>query len=278
MNNSGEWLKMSIPGRRGLRTLWIFLVTFVILILNVSKAQPFSVGESIEYKIYASGFVVGYQTITVVDRTPYRGRDAWIISGRSKTSPFVSIFYRLDDKWKIYVDGDTFLPLRVEKGIVEGKRRGYLIYEIYQNEKKIIIKDKNGKLVKKLSFKNDLFDLFSLIYYFRSYPEKFGNEFLFDFLEEKSVRTVKFRRDREIKIKIPSISRRSVIDAMSITQVGGIGIKIIVGRDELKLPLRMIVPSRLPGNKRLNIIFSIYRYTPGKKRHKIPRVYRKIMR
>ncbi len=261
-----------------MKRVFLYITIFILLLVKPGFAQPFSVGEKLVYKIYASGFTVGYQTIQVEDLVRYNGKYVWVLKGRSKTSPFVSIFYKLDDKWIIYMDRDSLLPIRVEKEIVEGNRRGYLIYEIDQDNKSVLIKNIKGKKVKRLSFKNELFDLFSLIYFFRSNPEKFGDEFIFDFLEEKAVRTVKFKREKDIMIKVPAISRKSLIHASSITQVGGIGIRIIVGLDSLKLPIKMIVPSKLPGNRKLNVIFTIKSYTPGKDRHKIPGIYRKIVK
>ena len=240
-----------------------------------SDDLPFSPGEVLEYKIYASGFTVGYQTIKVSEIRDYKGKKVLVVNGRSKTSPFVSIFYRLDDKWIIFIDMESLLPIRVEKEIVEGRRKGYLIYEIDQLSKEVIIKSKDGKKVKDLKFKNELFDLFSLVYYFRVFPEKFNSEFVFDFLEERAVRTVRFKRESDVKIKVSAISRKRYINAVRIKQVGGIGIKIIVGKDNLRLPLKMIVPSKLPRKKKLDIVFYINSYKPGNGIKNVPAVYRK---
>ena len=254
------------------------IFAFVLISFGFLYAQPFSGGEKIEYKIYASGFSVGYQTIEVVGIDRVNGKDVWVIKGRSKTTPLLSLFYRLDDRWVVYIDKDTLLPLIVKKNVLEGRRKDYLIYNIKQNQKLVIISDKSGKKIKEIKYKNKLFDLFSLIYYFRAKPESFKSDFIFDFLEEKSVRTVHFKRDKDLNIIIPTISRRNPVKAISITQIGGIGINIIVGRDKIRLPLKMVVPSRLPGNKRLNVIFSIHRFTPGKSNLKIPFYYRRIIK
>ena len=170
------------------------------------------------------------------------------------------------------------LPIIVKKDVLEGRRRDYLIYNINQTKKIVNISNRKGKKIKEIKYKNNLFDLFSLIYYFRARPEQFGNDFVFDFLEEKSIRTVHFKRDKNLNVVIPTISRKKAVKAISITQIGGIGINIIVGRDIIRLPLKMIVPSKLPGNRKLNVIFSISKFTPGDINLSIPSYYRKIVK
>jgi len=253
-------------------------LVYLFALFKILYAQPFSSGEKIEYKIYASGFSVGYQIIEVSGTEKVEGKEVWVIKGRSKTSPFLSIFYRLDDKWEVLIDKETLLPIIVKKDVLEGRRRDYLIYNINQTKKIVNISNRKGKKIKEIKYKNNLFDLFSLIYYFRARPEQFGNDFVFDFLEEKSIRTVHFKRDKNLNVVIPTISRKKAVKAISITQIGGIGINIIVGRDIIRLPLKMIVPSKLPGNRKLNVIFSISKFTPGDINLSIPSYYRKIVK
>ena len=263
-----------------LNSAGILYVVFLLLslaFLNICYAEPFSTGEKLEYKIYASGFSVGHQTIEVYGTKRVNGRNVWVIKGRSKTSPFLSIFYRLDDKWEVFIDKETLLPIIVKKDVLEGKRKDYLIYRIDQNKKLVVISNRSGKKIKEIKYKNKLFDLFSLIYYFRSRPEMFGSDFVFDFLEEKSVRTVHFKKDKDLDEIIPTISRRKPVKAISITQIGGIGINIIVSRDQIRLPLKMVVPSKLPGNKKLNVIFSIHKFFPGDLDLKVPSYYKSII-
>ena len=63
------------------RYLFIILLFSFVILLSVSLfAQPFSNGEGIDYKIYASGFYVGYQTIGVVGDDVISGKDVWVKS------------------------------------------------------------------------------------------------------------------------------------------------------------------------------------------------------
>ena len=51
---------------------------------------------------------------------------------------------------------------------------------------------------------------------------------------------------------------------------------IFVGADDLKLPLKMTVPAKLKGNKKMNIDFILDKYSPGKDHKKIPEIYDRI--
>jgi len=243
---------------------------------SIDRVLPFSVGERIKYYIYASGFLVGYQTIELGSTVRNDHQEVYKLEGLTKTSPFVSLIYRLDDKWTVFIEKDKLFPIMVEKDIVEGKKSGYLIYYIDQNKNIVKIYNRETEKTKVVNAKNTVFDLFSLIYYFRGNPNIFKNTFTFDFLEEKSVQTVHFKDAGEVKIRIPKVSRKKLIPARRYVQVGGIGIEIFVGADSLRLPLKMIVPSRLPKNKSIKIVFVIGKYAPGIEQEGFNGLYEKI--
>ncbi len=256
--------------------LIILLLLLPGLLFTSSEAPPFSVGEKLQYAIYAAGFPIGKQTIELEEMVEHFGTSAYKLTGLSKTSPFVSIFYRLDDRWLVLIDKETVFPMRIEKDMVEGKKEGYFIYEINNSLGTVDIHDVTGQTVRTVQSENTVFDLFTLLYYYRSNPDKFNDTFTFDFLEPKRVRTVQFRNEGQLTLEIPKISKQTPIQALKLTQVGGVGIEIYVGADELRLPLKMVVPSRLPRDKRVLIEFYLDRYSPGRMQNDIPEQYRKL--
>jgi hypothetical protein len=66
------------------------------------------------------------------------------------------------------------------------------------------------------------------------------------------------------------------VSARKVTQIGGIGIEMYVSNDSFRIPLKMTVPSILPGGKKLLIEFYIDRYAPGVKQGKIPDKYKTL--
>lgn len=261
---------------------WVLLFSILIILQSVcelfalNQKPPFSVGEKLEYTIHAAGLTVGRQTIELEDVVEHRGKAVYRLIGRSKSSPFLSIFYRLDDRWLVLIEEDTILPIRVEKEMVEGKNEGYFIYDIDNNSRTVNIQNMESGTVKTVQSKNTVFDLFTLIYYYRSNPSNFTSTFTFDFLEHKRVSTVQFRNDGEVMLDLPRISRQAPVSALKLCQIGGAGIEIYVGADELRLPLKLVVPSKLPRNRRVIIEFYLDRFSPGKLQKNIPEMYKKL--
>ena len=260
----------------------VFISFFVIHIFIVSSAfaadknRAFSIGEKLKYNIYASGFYVGYQTIELKDGYAIDGVETYLLEGLSKTAAYVNIFYKIDNKWVIYIDKNTYIPIRIEKDFVEGKKEGYYIYHIKQKEKLVILHNVEKGVQKTIQTENRVFDLFSLIYFFRNNSAVIEDIYTFDFLEPKSVRTVHFKNEGETKISIPRISSDNSIPVQKITQIGGLGICIYVGTDDLKLPLKMIVPAKLKGKRKVDVEFILDKYSPGKDHKRVPVAYDRL--
>lgn len=237
---------------------------------------PFSVGEKLRYAILAKRLYVGTQTIELRSVATYRGREVFRLWGLSKTSPFVSIFYRIDDKWDVFIDRSTLLPLRMEKDEKEGRDTGYFIYNIDQEGRSVTIRNVPKNETRVVAGKNDIFDLFTLIYYYRKYHDRFDDTFTFDFLEPKSLRTVHFKNEGIVEIEAPRVVKNWKFPAYKMRQIGGVGIEIYVSADEFRLPLKMVVPSELPRDKKLIVEFDLEKFTPGEDQGDLPWYYRHL--
>lgn len=260
----------------------VYLILFGVYFLLSSAAfaeidnLPFSPGEKFRFTIYASGIRVGYQTIELQSTQEINGVEVYVLKGLTKTTPFVSILYRLDDKWTIYIDKNSLMPVRIEKDYHEGKRKGYYVYDINQEGNMVNMLNKQTGKEKQIISQNYVFDLFSLIYFTRGNPSVIkGTKFTFDFLQPKSVRTVHFQDAGDVEINVPRLSSK-MVPVHKLEQIGGIGIDIYVGDDDLKLPLKMVVPAKLPKKKKVNMEFIITKYSPGEDQKNIPEVYNRI--
>ncbi len=244
---------------------------------SLSADPPFSVGERLRYGILASGFPVGKQTIELSGTSDFLGQPVYNLYGRSRTSGLLSIFYRLDDKWHVFMDRQSLLPVRVEKDMKEGQKEGYYVYDINQAERSVVIQNLETNNIKTVLAENTVFDLFSLIYFYRLNPAVFDGEYTFDFLDPTDVHTVHFQNEGETSIQIDRISRYEEIPCIKLQQIGGVGIEIYVGSDELRLPLKLVVPSKLPRDRELIVEFVLEKYRPGEHQVDIPRLYRHIL-
>jgi hypothetical protein len=260
------------------------IALFLLLVISSSAAAraegyeqlPFSVGERLRFFIYASKLYVGYQTVDFVGVEEFEGSEVYKICGISRSSFLLSIIYRLDDKWTVFIDKDTLLPVRVEKDMTEGRDTGFFVYDINQEESTVKIHDRTNNKTEVVSSENLIFDLFSLIYYYRGNPAPFESKFTFDFLEPHALHPVEFVDRGVEQIIIPRISKKRTVSARKLQQIGGIGIEIFVSDDDLRVPLKMIVPSILPGNRKLLIEFYIDRFAPGKGHKGTPDQYRSL--
>ncbi|MBN2322652.1 MAG: DUF3108 domain-containing protein [Spirochaetes bacterium] len=243
----------------------VFLVIFFLVSTAVSASEtlPFAVGERLRFFIYASKIYVGSQTVELVGTEDLGGNGVYRIHGVSRSSFFVSILYRLDDKWTVFIDRDTLLPRRVEKDMTEGRAQGFFIYDIDQEAGTVRIFDRDADKTEEVLSKTLVFDLFSLLYYYRANPETFYEPFTFDFLEPHALHTVQFKDMGTEEIIIPRISKKREVTARKLQQIGGIGIEIYISDDRFRVPLKMTVPSVLPGDKKLMIDFYIDRFEPG---------------
>ena len=228
-----------------------------------SETFPFSVGERLRFFIYASKLYVGSQTVELVGSEDLGGTGVYRIHGVSRSSFFLSIIYRLDDKWTVFIDRDSLFPLKVEKDMTEGRAQGFFIYDIDQETGTVRIFDRNKNTTDVVQSENLIFDLFSLLYYYRAHPEAFYEPYSFDFLEPHALHTVQFKDEGTVSIIIPRISKKREVTARKLRQIGGVGIEIYISDDSLRVPLKMTVPSLLPGGKKLLIEFYIDRFQPG---------------
>jgi len=241
-----------------------------------SGPYPFSVGEKLRYSIYADGIKIGNQTLEVDAQNDQSGVEVYILRGQSRSSNLLSIVYRLDDRWIIWMDEKTLHPIRVEKDWTEGRKEGLYLYEIDQDEGVVTHRDMESGKIRTIKAKNTVFDLFSLLYFYRANAEWMANPFTFDFLESKAVRTVHFKDEGVTQVVVQNISPHRAIAARKLKQVGGVGIEIYVTTDRFRLPLKLVTPAKISKKKVVDIEFVIDGFTPGAGQGDLPGEYRRL--
>jgi len=222
------------------------------------------VGEKLKYTIYAAGIKVGYQLIEVKDVKKINGREVYILRGHSKTTPLVSLLYRLNDRWEVTMDKENLLPLRIEKDMLEGKDKGFIVYDINQNNLTVTIHNVEKSRIKTVNAKNPIFDFISMVYHFRSVASTYKNEgdkITFDFLEPYSVRTVTFINMGNTNLDIKKLSSAPFITCR-YKQTQNPGIEFFVNNKDSYLPLKMKVNAKLANKLRIKIEVFLEEYKP----------------
>ncbi|MFW6138765.1 MAG: DUF3108 domain-containing protein [Spirochaetota bacterium] len=246
------------------KNLFIVLkLAIMVMVLSgtarILPAAHFQVGEKLKYAIYAAGIKVGYQLIELEDIETYNGMEVFKLNGHSKTSFLVSLAYRLNDKWEIILDRDTLQPIRIEKDMVEGTEKGFVVYQIDQKNRQVVINYTKKDDTKYLAAENDVYDFISMVYKFRSMAtdySHYGDEITFDFLEPDSLRTVTFVNKGLERIEVPKLSRNRKYTVYRYRQVQKPHIEFFVSNDKTGIPLKMKVNARL--TKRLSIKIEVF--------------------
>jgi len=198
------------------------------------------------------------------------------VKGQTTASSIVSILYHLDDRWTISIERGSFYPIRVEKEWEEGKGEGFYIYEIDQQNRMVRFRDVKKNKEKTLHAQNPIFDLFSLLYYYRVNALSIENPFTFDFLETKALKTVSFQDEGVGQLTIPRISNTRSVPVRILKQIGGAGIELYVSTDALRLPLKLVTPAKLSKKKTVVVDFVIDGFLAGSGDREVPKEYRRL--
>ena len=269
-----------------LRVLRIARFSLVLLVLPVlslphrltagESPLVFGVGERIKYEVRAAGLFMGNQTIELQSAQTLDGHDVFLLYGHTDSSKFMDLFYQVDDKWNIYIERSRLIPLKVEKNMLEGKRKSFIVYEIDQDRHRVVFKNTTDGSSKEVDAGNIVFDVFSMAFYYRQYPERFNSVFTFDFLEEWGLQTVQFKNEGPVQILVTSISQNHKLPALKMKQIGGIGIEIYVSDDALRIPLKIVTPAKLKKGRTLKVEMNLEKYAPGQGTGEVPFPYNSL--
>jgi len=97
---------------------------------------PFQVGERMVFAIKAFGVTAGHATLEIKEIINLDGHEVYHIVVTAQTTPFFSLFYRINDKLETYLDTKEFYPHRYEAYLEEGKYRKEEVI-IYDQERHI---------------------------------------------------------------------------------------------------------------------------------------------
>jgi hypothetical protein len=165
--------------------LWIFLLAIIILFLAINskpslfyngkkylekriapnfvpKELPFSKGEKIIYNVRLFGIKIGKSELLFAGETQLNKRSVELII-------FSTNVINLKDIEKIYVESDTFLPIRVERSVNFFGRKIYIVEDYNIKENSMTIYETEGSKVKTQVFKSDkpIQNIISLLFLFR---------------------------------------------------------------------------------------------------------------
>ncbi|MDH3974688.1 MAG: DUF3108 domain-containing protein [Deltaproteobacteria bacterium] len=151
----------------------VFFLICTLAALSVF-ADPFKVGERLEYRLSWGGIPAGRSVLEVVDMVDVKGARAYHLLSRVSSNDAIATFYSLNDRIDTYVATDD---LRTLKYVALTKENSRVRDEIaFFDYKKGEIKYKKRGKEKIISIPPDLYDSISSFYYLRRLPLKAGEK------------------------------------------------------------------------------------------------------
>jgi len=172
----------------------LFALCLLLCALNVYAEQR--VLERFVYTVYWSGFKAG-DAILEIDTTT----DGITITSRAMSSPFISIFYKVDDlsQSKLYHDG---YPSTYILNIREGKYRRETITNFEAN--KIIYNDRLKKEMLEFNLEKRAFDPLSGFYEIRKRQLVVGRSEYIDIFDNKKLYNTEVQIIGKERITVPA--------------------------------------------------------------------------
>ncbi len=199
-------------------------------------ASRFKNDQKIYYKVYYNGIYCGYVQWQYLGKEKLAGRVADVLSVDSETKIFH--FFDLASDEKVFLDNQTYLPLKVERDILfSGKKE--LITEIYNQEEGTVTISRSGARSQRsvIKGKKPINNILALLYFFPANIKLNESKWMSFTLPTQKIR-IKFVRERLLK-----------------TETGEEETYFLLGRGSKRFSLWLDKDNRLP--LRIEFIFPI---------------------
>jgi len=175
-------------------------IVFLVTALTQSP-YPFEPGEHLVYEVSYYGITAGYITLDYTGTKEMDGKVVLEFTGIAETSKFFSTFYRVKDVIYLYMDSESFKPIKVVLDLNEGKRKReeQIIYDFGRNECRYYKKNKEYVT----SITPDTQDSFASLYFYRIISRDNGNFVSFNVYGSRKVWTLEATAVKKETLKTP---------------------------------------------------------------------------
>lgn len=188
-----------------------FSLSFIYLFLlglsfnlypNQVQEQRFKDFKEIKYNISFNGIPSGYVVWSYLGKEVVDNRQVYVLSVKSDTN--ILKFLDLVSSEKIYLDCETYLPVKVKRNIKMFGDKEIIREKYNQKEGKVtLIREKNDEIVKEEVYEQDvpIHNILDLLYFFPkgiNLEEKQGKWMSFNLPNQKV--QIKFHSQRKVKV------------------------------------------------------------------------------
>lgn len=129
--------------------------------------EAFSEGEFVKFKIKYLSFNTSTATLEV-KKEMLNEKPVYHIIGKGKSSKFLSLFFKVRDRYETYIDTKTYKPYRFVRNINEGGYTKDIVIDFNREKNTATVNDRKHKTVKSFSTPEDVQDMISSFYYLRN--------------------------------------------------------------------------------------------------------------
>lgn len=141
----------------------------------LERGFNYTVGEKLTYSVTYMGIPVGWAILHLEEKTELNGREVYHLSATAGTNAFWSKLYKVEDKIESFIDCKGLYTWRFEKHIREGRYKCDEFMEYDQiNHIGTYRRHDRDDVVKTMELPEEVHDLLSGIYYFRTQDLKVG--------------------------------------------------------------------------------------------------------
>ena len=155
--------------------LLIAALTFSVMQVRGQEDYPFKSGEYGLYGAYYNWQFIWIQSGEVsfhADTIQFEGHKVWHLKALGKTFKAYDFFYSVRDTFEVYTTYDHYQPLFFRRVLNHGKTSSYHQYRFDADQHKVysfVKRDQQPAFHDTLPLKDEMLDLVSSSYYFRSY-------------------------------------------------------------------------------------------------------------
>ncbi len=140
---------------------------FTVLGQEEMVENVFSEKEFIKFKIKYLSFNTSTATLQT-KREVLNGKPVYHIIGEGKSSRFLSIFFKIEDRYETYIDEKTSKPYRFVRKIDEGGHTKDIVIDFDREKNVAVVNNRKYKTTKTFKTTEDIQDMVSAFYYLRN--------------------------------------------------------------------------------------------------------------
>jgi len=182
---NGKTKEEAIAYSKIVKITFIFLLfCFVPMLCGQCEIR---IGEKLTYNVKVGIFSAGTQIIHVAQKTYVDSYPVYHIISHTRTNPFFSIFYKMDNRVEVFINEDNLFLRKLIKNLNEGgfRQKSIAILDL-EKGKGQIIRDNSSQTFEIPLF---LIDIVSMPYYLRSIELRLNQKIPLNILADNGVKT-----------------------------------------------------------------------------------------